>query len=108
MAVLIKKINRNFIPDMVHPLSKGRLQQPNREDLTIDDESVIMNTKSFKMLAEYSTSVPSGVYEGKMWKAHKYKEIDGEKVWDWYLLWFGLSEKEGMCSNQMRKIIIID
>lgn len=105
--IKVKTINRNYIPDMVHPLSKGWFEQPKREDITIDDTSALMSEKSFKMLHEYSTSQPSGVYEGKMWKAHWYELIDGKKVWDWYLCWYGLSTKPGSVSNNSRKIIIV-
>lgn len=107
MSIQIKNINKNYIPDMIHPLSKGWFTQPKREDLLIDDKTVIMSEENFKMLVEYSTSVPYGAYEGKMWKAHKYEVIDGVKVWKWYLCWFGLSEKKGFVSNNMREIILL-
>lgn len=108
MAILLKERNKNYIPDMVHPLSKGWLKQPNRENIVIDDQYALMSQKDFDTLAEYSTSIPTGVYEGKMWKAHKYELIDDKKVWHWFLCWFGLSNLPGKVSNNMREILLTD
>jgi hypothetical protein len=59
-----------------------------------------MTTKTFEQLLEYNTSVPTGVYEGKMWKAH-YKD-------KWLLRWFGHAEIPNHCSNNQREIILVD
>ncbi|ENN8374907.1 hypothetical protein ACAX46_000269 [Providencia rettgeri] len=92
---------KNRIPTMTNPLGK-HWAQPNHENILIDDTHVIMSSKNFKSLAEYSNSIPSGVYAGKMWKA---VAQDGRV----FLRWFGLVEgRDDLCSNNQREIIIID
>lgn len=51
-------------------------------------------------LAEYSSSTPSGVYPGKMWKGH----------WQdaWHLCWYGESDQPGMCSTNHCPILLTD
>lgn len=86
---------------MTNPLGK-HWTQPNHENILIDDTHVIMSSKDFNLLAEYSNSIPSGVYAGKMWKAIAQ---DGRA----FLRWFGLVEgRDDLCSNNQREIIIID
>lgn len=56
------------IPPMTNPLGKY-WEQPNRSEILIEDESAIMLNSTFEKLKNYSHSIPSGVYEGKMWKS---------------------------------------
>lgn len=92
---------KNRIPPMTNPLGK-HWAQPNHENILIDDTHVIMSSKDFNSLAEYSNSIPSGVYVGKMWKA---VAQDGRV----FLRWFGLVEgRDDACSNNQREIIVID
>ncbi|MBG5923696.1 hypothetical protein [Providencia rettgeri] len=92
---------KNRIPPMTNPLGKHWVQ-PNHENILIDDTHVIMSRKDFNSLSEYSNSIPSGVYAGKMWKAIVQ---DGRA----FLRWFGLVEgRDDLCSNNQREIIIID
>ncbi|RXN73072.1 hypothetical protein D0Z62_04400 [Providencia rettgeri] len=92
---------KNRIPPMTNPLGK-HWAQPNHENILIDDTHVIMGSKDFNLLTEYSNSIPSGVYAGKMWKAIVQ---DGRA----FLRWFGLVEgRDDLCSNNQREIIIID
>jgi len=87
-----------MIPDMVHPLSR-HWRQPNKEDIVIDDVSALMNKRSFQELHTYSMSIPTGVYEGKMWKA----QIKTK----WYLRWFGSENKEGLLPILNREILVV-
>lgn len=67
------------VPPMTNPL--GRYwDQPPREEIAIDDDVALMSQKTFNVLLNYSHTLPSGKYEGKMWKAHF---SDG-----WYLRWY--------------------
>ena len=66
---------KNVIPTMTHPLSKY-WDQPDKSDILIDDNNALMTHKTMKKLYNYSTSVPTGVYEGKMWRSEY-----GPKVW---------------------------
>ena len=56
-----------WIPRMTHPLSKV-WQQPDRSEITVDDKYALMDRKAFSRLKEYSSSIPSALYVGKMWK----------------------------------------
>jgi len=90
--------NPNTIPDITEPMGK-HWKQPDQGHILIDDDYALMVQWAFDMLHTYSTSYPSGVYPGKMWKAH----IRGT----WYLRWYG--EVEGcpnLCSNNQREILI--
>lgn len=68
-----------------------------------------MSQADFFALAEYSCSTPSGVYPGKMWKHNNYAyrpAPPGIKE-QWFLRWFGVSEKgPEWCSNEHREILI--
>lgn len=90
------------IPTMPHNYI-GLWQQPRYEELYFpDDESVIVSRNVFNKLMEYSTTMPTGVYPGKMWRA----EINGVH----YLRWYGLhaTEPERLCTNNQRLLLIDD
>ena len=86
----------NKIPPMNHPLGKHWMQ-PNAQDIDIDDTHALMDEKSFNELKDYSGSLPSGVYEGKMWKR--------KCIGRWYLFWYGFAEGD-FCSNNIREILL--
>ena len=89
---------KNVIPDMIHPLGK-HWHQPNLDNILIDDTHALMSECSFKELGEYSCSIPTGVYEGKMWKAYN-------KIPDiWFLRWYDHIEGKYMTIG-IREIII--
>lgn len=75
-------------------------QQPDRSKIGISDKLAVMDNDTFLSLKEYSTTTPSGVYHGKMWRAF----YDSK----WYLRWYGLSTRgiANECSNQQREIFI--
>lgn len=106
MGISIKSINKNYIPDMTHPYGSA-WNQPSRHKITIDDTHAIMDRSTFDKLMNYSHSVPSAAYEGKMWKGEYYDQTSNKPTGRWYLRWYGLSDKPNMLSNQMRDIIII-
>jgi hypothetical protein len=85
-----------MIPPITDPLGKY-WDQPKGEIL-VDDTHALMDRKSFGELGEYSTSTPSGVYEGKMWKTFS-KRV-------WYLRWYENSGPNH-CRIQTRRIILV-
>ncbi len=92
-----------MIPPMTHELSRA-WNQPDTSQILIDDTHAAMSEKTFFQLKEYSTSQPSGVYEGKMWRRHqRYENAPPE----WLLCWFGFSDKPNCCSNNYRIILLI-
>lgn len=87
------------IPQMTHPLSKG-WSQPDTTKILITDVRAVMSKKIFDDLAEYTTSIPTGVYAGKMWKANTVEGV-------WILRWY---EYDSAVSNRClikQKIIYI-
>jgi hypothetical protein len=73
--------------------------QPKTNRILLDDKNALMDLETFKQLAEYSLSNPSGVYVGKMWKRH----CNGQ----WWLCWYGESLNPGFCSNNYREILVV-
>lgn len=88
-----------IIPRMVHPLGK-HWQQPLADLISLQDDVATMDKNVFGALAEYSTSYPSGVYVGKMWKRRS------NEPGVWYLCWYGEHPEPDTCSIQARKIEI--
>ena len=88
----------NNIPAMTNPLGKY-WQQPDPKNFIVSYKYVLMTQKEFDELLEYSSSVPSGVYIGKLWKSH----------WSgiWKLVWLSEGDKEKTyLNNNYREILI--
>lgn len=91
------------IPECIHPLSK-HWGQPKNTDIAIDDSHALMSEESFEQLYEYSTSIPTGVYAGKMWKWRRNRTQDKE----WFLRWYEDDQTNiGMCLVKTRIILVI-
>lgn len=88
------------IPPITDPLGR-HWQQPGAEKILIDDSHAIMDRQTFDALADYSCSVPSGVYPGKMWKA---VASDGRK----FLRWYGIADDLRLCTCNQREILIAE
>lgn len=97
------------IPPITDPMGKY-WNQPSRDQIEVDDTHALMSQQTFKQLPEYSTTFPTGVYDGKMWRRH-----DG--VCDpnrdpsnckWLLCWYGPSDKPDRCSIEFREVLIVD
>lgn len=90
----------NPIPDMTDPMGRHWCQ-PKKENLLVTDKFAVMDEDDFKKLPEYSTTYPSGVYPGKMWKAH----VQGV----WYLRWYSRCPEapDTHCNNNQRKIMVV-
>lgn len=89
----------NTIPVITDPLGKN-WEQPDLNNILVDDTHALMSENDLKELLEYSTSTPTGVYAGKMWKT---------KCSDtWFLRWFAICEDDpDMCITHHREIILI-
>lgn len=86
------------IPVMTHPLSTA-WNQPAADRMAVYDDIAIMDRDTLSQLSEYSMSIPSGAYEGKMWR-----RAAGD---DWQLCWYGPSEDPEMVSINSRPIRLI-
>ncbi|KAA6347852.1 hypothetical protein EZS27_004717 [termite gut metagenome] len=88
----------NRIPHMTDPLSRA-WEQPLTEDILLDDKHALMHQEDFDTLHEYSLTLPSGVYEGKMWKC-SYEDR-------WLLCWYDKDDDPSKCSIKRREIILL-
>ena len=103
---------RHPIPMITSPSGEG-WHQPDRTKITIvDDKTAQMTTRTFQALAEYSSSMPSGVYAGKIWRrhdgAHDYNFTMKGGVPTWMVCWYSDSEKPEHCTINMRLIELTD
>jgi len=93
----------NQIPLMTNPMGK-HWDQPDPLKIEIDDTHAMMDLKAFHQLLEYSESVPTGVYPGKMWK----RRARGNDSDEWMLCWYveaGIGKNN--CLIRSRKILVI-
>lgn len=58
------------VPEITESMGKN-WKQPPRSSIFIVGNQAFMSKSNCVMLAEYNCSVPSGVYDGKMWKCNK-------------------------------------
>lgn len=96
----------HVIPPMTDPLGK-HFRQPRREAIWIGQDTAHMSRATFDALAEYSTTYPSGVYPGKMWKAELFDPKTRRPTGVWQLRWFGIVPgNDKVCSNNSRTIVL--
>lgn len=57
------------VPEITNPLGKS-WQQPDRLNILYTDQYALISEEDFKLLPNYEISLPSGVYEGKMWRRY--------------------------------------
>lgn len=95
----------NAIPPITDPLGQY-WKQPPADAIVLDDTHALMEQAAFDALLDYSSSRPSGVYDGKMWKR---RDSDAEPdEFGWRLVWYGPSSDPGKCSINSRKIVMLD
>lgn len=70
----------DHVPPITDPLGK-HWTQPERAAILMDDHSCMMSEPDFHLLSEYSSSLPSGTYAGKLWKGNFAK--------GWFLGFYG-------------------
>ena len=90
-------MDKDKLPERENPTTGW--SQPLTEEIAIDATHAVMTKKTFDQLKDYSYSVPTGVWVGKLWKRQ------GDDT-TWWLCWFNLSEKPGICRCRSREILI--
>lgn len=90
----------NIIPAMTDPLGAHWRQPKSVRLLEMDDTHVLVPESVIGLLAEYSTSIPTGTYPGKAWKAHL-----GPGVWA--LRWYGAISEDGKTIERGQRIIVL-
>ncbi len=97
------------IPPMTDPLGKY-WKQPAADRILIDESHALMDRPTFDAFEDYSTSMPSGVYVGKMWirydGAYDAKFLAGGGKPEWLLMWYGPSADPTACTINKRTILI--
>lgn len=95
-----------MIPAMTDPLGR-HWRQPAIEQISLDDTHALMNESTFQQLSDYSSSYPSGVYPGKMWRRHdglfdRSCPADRRR---WLLCWYG-EDIGGKCFIHIREVLL--
>jgi hypothetical protein len=94
------------IPEMTHPLGK-HWEQPDKSEIKFSFGVAWVSEATFKKLASYDVTFPSGVYEGKMWR-RKYSVRSGVGgfIDKHLLMWYDKSDKEGHCDVKCIDLMI--
>jgi hypothetical protein len=85
------------IPPMTDPLSR-HWQQPARERVLVDDTHALISAADFEKLLEYTASIPSGKYPGKMWRRR-----EGDV---WLLCWYSECDDPQLLAINSRKVLV--
>lgn len=96
---------KHMIPPITHPMGKA-WAQPDRHKVLVDEFHAILTAKDLNQLAEYSTSVPTGAYEGKMWRMNRMVFSPGNEP-EWWLCWYDTSELPDMLQVKSRRCLIV-
>jgi hypothetical protein len=91
-----------MIPAMTDPRGRHWDQPKDIRTAPMNDTHVLLTREQMAGLAEYSQSIPSGVYVGKCWKARRV--IGG--VHEWYMKWYSAASDPRYCLTEIRKIVI--
>lgn len=96
-----------IIPPITDPMGK-HWRQPPVSAIALDATHALMTRETFEALGEYSTSHPSGVYPGKMWRRHDGAHDPRCKPADrrWLLVWFSDSDLRDRCTVNWREILL--
>ena len=85
----------------------ARDHQPSRAYVIVDGPYAMVDEYWFKRLPEYSASIPTGVWFGKMWKA-RWGDPDGMgKYGGWYLRWYGPHKNPKLAAIEQRHLVVV-
>ena len=100
----------NHVPPMVHELGR-HWRQPDPARILIDDAHALMDRATFEALPEYSGTIPTGVYPGKMWRRHdgayEFAQRRTTKPPRWLLGWYGECDDPKRCSVNFREVLLV-
>lgn len=87
-----------IIPAITSP--KGRYwHQPHRRYIEMDDTHALMSEQTFRGLHDYSDSMPTGAYEGKMWRSKRRGK--------WFLCWYDVADDDRYLEVKSREILVV-
>lgn len=93
-------MKNNTIPPITEPIGRS-WNQPDVREILVDDNYALMSKENIGKLLQYDSSMPTGVYEGKMWKRKAF--CNGQ--YRMYLFWYGVSPDPNKCSINFRELI---
>lgn len=94
------------IPAMTDPMGR-HWRQPPREQIEVDATHALMTEATFKALSEYSATIPTGVYPGKMWRRHDgAQDFKSKRPPVWMLCWYG-DVKDNACQIHFREVLLV-
>jgi hypothetical protein len=96
---------RNVIPEMTDPRGKHWQQPADIRDADMDSTFVRLTQRQVADLPEYSSSYPSGMYDGKCWLREG--EDEEERTVRW-LCWYEPHSDPKKIGIGFREISIID
>lgn len=87
-------------------------RQPAPEFILIDDTHALMARVTFEELPEYSATIPTGVYPGKMWRRHdgELEHAQGRRKEPpiWLLCWYSrIPDKPDLCASNYRRVLLV-
>jgi hypothetical protein len=110
----LKPPSKNVIPPITDPMGK-HWDQPKVEAILVDDHFACMTLKTLHELAEYNCTLPSGTYEGKMWRREvhskpygQWSREQGDEFLYHMLCWYGPHEDPTKISINQRVILLTD
>lgn len=89
-----------MIPPITDPMG-ANWRQPDHSAWLFDDTHVVLPQRDFDRLGEYSTTYPTGVYEGKVWRAQP------PQTGVWVVRWYGFCADPTRCSNNQRIALVV-
>ena len=104
-------------PPITHPMGSG-WRQPDPSRMAFDETHVVLFERDFFELHEYSTSLPSGVYGGKMWRRHDGAHLAAQYRRQgvdlrfapepaWLVCWFEPCADPSKCAVATRKVLLV-
>ena len=87
---------------MTNPLGAS-WRQPDHSRWLFDDTHVVIPEKDVRQLESYDLTMPSGVYEGKMWQRLEAEHVGGRHL----LVWYGSHSEPGRCGIYFREILAV-
>lgn len=86
-------------------------------DIVVDDKTALVSESDFRRMegaGYYDSTLPTGVYIGKIWLKHHYRlaERDGRRVHELvgtFLIWYGIDKThpDTHCVTNVREIVIV-
>jgi hypothetical protein len=106
MSVVTESLAPCPVPPITHPMGK-HWDQPDPHAFEWHEDRVVMTREQFKALHDYSCSLPSGVYDGKMWRltSHHGTSVPMNER-RCFLRWFAPSDDPNQCSIHSLPLVI--